>query len=269
LASDEISRLDFAPINRLNLKGYEEFLNEIFAKKHLNRDYLDWLYFRNPNGSVVGFDAFDKGRLVGHYACIPIVIDSYDSLALLSLNTAVSEDFQGKGLFRKLALKTFEISKQDFSCVIGVANSKSFRGFVRYLGFENLGELNLRFGRLDRLSGGQRIYSAEEILWRKGNPSGALSVKFLDGGKRALLLKRYRKVLNLKSIVKVVDSNHLNSKKLIKQNFGFTVDWKYGEAPIIYLPKKFKPSPLHLIFKPLNCSECKLTSWSFPDFDIL
>ena len=164
---------------------------------------------------------------------------------------------------------TFEVSKDEFSCVIGVANKKSFRGFIRHLGFEHLGELNLRFGRIKRFSKGQRVYSEKELLWRGRNPSGALSVQFSKGADSAVLAKSYKRFFKLKSVVNVMDSRGSDFQKSFGRILGFTVDWRSDKDPIIYLPEKFKPAPLHLIFKPLKSSENNLTSWSFPDFDVL
>jgi hypothetical protein len=33
--------------------------------------YLKWQYADNPDGPVVGFDAWDGERLAAHYVCVP------------------------------------------------------------------------------------------------------------------------------------------------------------------------------------------------------
>jgi hypothetical protein len=261
--------LVITPISRDNLTRYASFLSEVFGREHLNPEYLDWLYFQNPTGAVVGFDAFLDGQLVGHYACVPIIIDVYDLPALLSLNTAVAEEFQGRGLFKLLALKTYVFAEEKFSCVVGVANKKSFRGFVRHLGFTHLGELELRLGNLDRPVLGQRVYSLEEISWRTRNPSGELKIMHSAESGRVVLIKVVGRYFKLKSIVRISNLNRPLSNLGPRRAFGLSVDWRSYTSPKLFLPKKFKPAPLHLIFKPLKESECLLTSWSFPDFDVL
>ena len=62
----------------------------------------------------------------------------------------------------------------------------------------------------------------------------------------------------------------LNPSKRLRQKykFGLTLDWRQGRKPFLFLPKRFKPSPLALIYKSLDGTPPSvLTSWSFPDFD--
>jgi hypothetical protein len=52
------------------------------------------------------------------------------------------------------------------------------------------------------------------------------------------------------------------------KDVGFTLDWRKDQIPLIRLPKRLKPSPLELIFRPLLEPDSSiLTSFSFPDFD--
>ena len=259
--------ISFSAISRDFLPDYEELLTRVFQKEHLTRDYLDWLYFQNPTGVALGYDAFSGEELIGHYVCIPITIDTYEKPALLSLNTVVDPKYQGKGLFKSLAEMTFQAAMSDYSCVIGVANKKSFRGFIRHLGFEHLGDLDLRFGNLGRATLGQRIYSSSELQWRIGNPKGQLKLRPLPNVSRALVSRKFHRFVRISALVKTTAPSSKRAFSPQRFAIGLTLDWRRGKRPILFLPKRFKPSPLHLIFKPLADDDCKISSWSFPDFD--
>ena len=51
---------------------YEKFLSAVFPKRAvITKDYLEWLYLKNPNGAVLGYDAWFGKEIVAHYVCIP------------------------------------------------------------------------------------------------------------------------------------------------------------------------------------------------------
>lgn len=151
--------------------------------------YLRWLYADNPCGPVVGFNAREAGRLAAHYVCVPVVmqVDGRPAKALLSLNTATHPDFQGKGLFTRLAELTYAAGAEEgVALVYGVANANSTPGFVRKLGFTLVSPLESRIGvgqlgRFDwpHLADRARFrhdWSAEALAWRLRNPAAAVSV---------------------------------------------------------------------------------------------
>src|SRR5690349_12069268 len=136
------TELSFAPIrtDAAALAQYGALFQACFpmTDKFTPR-YLQWLYVDNPDGKAVGYDAWDGERLAAHYVCIPARawVEGAQVPVLLSLNTATHPDYQGKGLFTKLASMTFEAgAAQGFDGVYGVANANSTPGFVRKLGFQ-------------------------------------------------------------------------------------------------------------------------------------
>ena len=263
--SSEFKGLQIRPIGDSALSHYSELLSKSFQDFNPTISYLNWLYFENPRGSVCGFDAFDGNSLVAHYACIPIKIEGYRSNSLLSLNTATQPGYQGRGLFKVLATKTFEAASSTFANVIGVANSKSVGGFVKHLGFSALGNLELRIGQLSRQSEGSRIYSKEELKWRAQCPGRPLKVVSLGSNLNLLSTKPFSFAPSLRSLVfeESISFGTVQQKKI-----GMTLDWRRGANPVLKLPRKFKPSPLVLIFKPLiEPDSTVLSSFSFPDFD--
>lgn len=151
---------------------------------HLDETYLAWLYAGNPAGDVVGMDAWSDGLLAAHYVCVPAqaCIAGAPARVLLSLNTATHPDFQGKGLFTRLAEQTYAMgAERGFAAVYGVANANSTPGFVRKLGFTLLTPLDARIGlgRIDRMGPGaqlqhsmfHRSWDAAGLRWRCANPA--------------------------------------------------------------------------------------------------
>ena len=232
---------------------------------------MKWLYFENPLGNVVGFDAYEKDVLVSHYACIPTKVDSFEGLSLLALNTATHSKYQGRGLLKVLANQTYDFVGDSFAGVFGVANSKAVNALVRHLSFVQLGNLELRFGNLLRTKNGSRIYSEMELDWRSRCPGKNLQRKKLSSSLEKLSIKPFGPLIKVSALVHV---DAVVEMKTVKTNpefcFGFTLDWRLNKHPKVYLPKRFKPSPLALVYRPLRESNySKLTSWSFPDFDAL
>jgi hypothetical protein len=257
--------LQLREVSRSSLADYAELLSSSFAGFQPSVEYLNWLYFENPRGQVRGFDAFDGERLVAHYACIPIKINGFKHDSLLSLNTATHPNYQGRGLFSVLATKTFESVSTTHANVIGVANAKSIGGFIKYLGFEILGNLELRVGKLARGVEGSRVYTKEELKWRASCPGRTLAISDL-GENSALISVRAKKLVpKLRAIITTLP---LHQEVAINAKMSLTLDWRKGTNPKVKLPKFLKPSPLVLIFKPLLEGDSEiLSSFSFPDFD--
>ena len=90
--------MEIKQIHRNSVSHHETLLNLCFPHSKLNRRYLEWLYFSNPLGDVVGFDAMDGDLLVAHYACIPTRID--EKIGLLALNTATHPSYRSRGIYK-------------------------------------------------------------------------------------------------------------------------------------------------------------------------
>lgn len=257
--------MEFKGIQHKDLAFQVGLLSNCFPRSKINSAYLDWLYFSNPLGNVVGFNAFDGEVLAAHYACIPTRIGN--SLGLLSLNTATQPEYRSKGLYQRLARMTYERWCQDFEFVVGVANSQSSTTFIKHLGFKELGRLNLRYGKLLRPAEGARSWSKAEIEWRIDSPRGKFKSRQVHDGLIEISASPDKFPFNLKSFVTFQDKFDPFRKEANASEYGFTVDWIKGHQPKVRLPEILKPSPLVLIYQSLGSSDVDLTSWSFPDFD--
>jgi hypothetical protein len=233
----------------------------------MGKDYIKWLYFENPLGNVVGFDAIESGKVVSHYACVPTSIDGVTGL--LSVNTATHPDFRSQGFHKTLANKTYEYWSKDFNFVVGVANAQSVGTFVKHLGFKELGNLNLRYGRLQRPKNGRRSWTSSQLDWRIECPRQKIQREVLSTDVIELSVRPRNFVFNLKSIIHLSDASKSEINAEIEvDRIGFTVDWIRDSKSRVRLPDQMKPSPLVLIFQSLGDTEVEVNSWSYSDFDV-
>jgi hypothetical protein len=259
--------MEIREISPSNISAYQQLFSRCFPKSNMSPEYINWLYYKNPLGKAVGFDAVKEGRVVSHYACIPTSIDGVSGL--LSVNTATDPNFRSQGLYKKLANKTYERWSRDFNFVVGVANAQSAETFVKRLGFTEVGRLNLRYGNLDRPQIGSRSWTSEEIEWRINCPRQKLHKKIVSTETIQLSIRPKNFPIKLKSIVPLSTPGRNGigeTKELIR--LGFTVDWVRDIKPIAKLPEWLKPSPLVLIFQSLSGKKVEVNSWSFLDFDV-
>lgn len=236
-----------------SLEKYAALLSDVFTTTNkFSKSFLQWQYRDNPNGKVVGIDAFYGEELAGHYVCIPVKYNFYgeEKTGLLSLNTAISENHRGKGLFTKLARKTYELAQEEnYDFVIGVANQNSTHGFLKKLEFELIGPLDVMVGlgsiTIEKPAKISAVWNAESVKWRVNNPSNVLSV-----GQHFIKSKSDLPFVN----IQMFEQRDLSGKN---GKTGFTL-WMGKSNKIkkkgifINLPDRFKPSPLNLIFRSLN-----------------
>lgn len=248
--------------------------------------YLAWLYVDNPDGKAVGYDAWDGERLAAHYVCIPARawVEGREVPVLLSLNTATHPDYQGKGLFTKLAGMSFEAgAAQGFDGVYGVANANSTPGFVRKLGFQLVRPLEARIG-LGGLRHGpkapaaalsfERSWSAAALRWRCANPHNPVFLRNGGGKLRFHAAASGNKLpayaeLEAQGMVLPAGPGPLLSP--LRLFIGLAPDasssyWNYATIPM-----SLRPSPLNLIYRSFAPRVAALDpariAFSFLDFD--
>jgi len=248
--------------------------------------YLDWLYAANPDGGAVGYDAWDGERLAAHYVCVPARawVEGREVKVLLSLNTATHPDYQGKGLFTRLAAMTYELGAQSgFEGCYGVANANSTPGFVRKLGFQlvrpleaRVGVGSLRHARKPAASSlsFERSWSPEALAWRCANPHNRVHGR--NGGSRlqfhAAALKHIPAYAELEAgSVALQGQDGAASASPLRLFIGLAPDataryWNYASIPM-----RLRPSPLNLIWRAFTPRAPMLDAariqFTFLDFD--
>lgn len=237
------------------------------------KEYIKWEYEENPEGHVVGFNAYSGTILAGHYATIPIImmINGQKRRGLLSLNTATHPEHRGKGLFVKLAQQTYDYAKENgYDYVIGVANANSTHGFIKYLGFDLICPLTFRVGfglniNNDKAFTYKRFWDSSLLKWRMACPS----YKYFKSGESIVSPILY----GAKKIVKLDTASQLRRLWLRPLNLyvGLGADLKKGYY--FRLPRFIKHSPFNLIFKDLTGGKLpKITEeniwFELIDFDV-
>jgi GNAT superfamily N-acetyltransferase len=256
--------------------------------------YLQWLYVDNPDGRAVGFDAWDGERLAAHYVCIPARawVEGREVAVLLSLNTATHPDYQGKGLFTRLAAMTFEAgAAQGYDGVYGVANANSTPGFVRKLGFQLVRPLEARIG-LGALRHGprapssqlsfERSWSPAALRWRCANPHNPVFMRNGGGKLRFHAAAAGHKLpayAELETAGSALPATALQQQAAatapmlspLRLFIGLAPDassryWNYASIPM-----RLRPSPLNLIYRSFVPRVAALDpariAFSFLDFD--
>ena len=243
-----------------SLHDYAELFSESFPNQSkLSIDYLQWLYCQNPSGAVVGMDAFFGGKLVAHYATVPMPygLHNHDFSALLSLNTATHPRHQRKGLFKRLARATYEQAvslKYDF--VIGAANENSTHGFVNGLGFLHLGNISMSIWSdvsrpsIEMLA---RKCDAQWIRWRLERPNAQYTLHRI-GSTEVCVQSKYRGLpLNLGRLsLQTLDAANLSSLVRVHSRLPGLTPLFISGARQVNLPRWLHPSPWNIIFLPLS-----------------
>jgi len=274
---------EFAPIGTdfKSIKEIVALLQLVFPNsKHFSEQYIRWQYLDNPDGEILGYNAYQNGLLVAHYALQPIRGKLFNNLekGVLSLNTATHPSHQGKKLFTTLAEMSYRMAASRDKCfVVGVANANSTYGFINKLGFQFVGKLTAKIGigkltrnNVNAIIEFQRFWNVESVKWRLSNPEVNYRIK-------SQTIYSSTHAMGIDAIMSdFQDSVFLQNRKQenvkpIKLWIGIdnSINWK--KSLYFDVPNKFRPSPLNLIFKDLTHNNRKLyinnVLFSALDFD--
>lgn len=266
-------------------------LGEVFEAGRDWKADLAWQYIDNPCGPARYVNArAEDGKLVGHYAVIPAPAfrdPQFRNLRpFLSLNTAVHPSAQGKGIFKATATALYSALRSEApSVVLGVANANSVNGFLRSLGFTGLGQLSLRVylpwqtptvdvPRLLDIDG-------SFLAWRAQRPGCDYRVAPKEG---ALVRFMRRGAVPVEALL----STHVSAGLLETLPVPRRASWRSVLGPLrlyacsseepggIPVPKRLRPSPLHLICRVLSddgsdalVQHVRGRLFEFVDFDVV
>jgi GNAT superfamily N-acetyltransferase len=249
----------------------------------LDHRYLTWLYTDNPAGPAVGFEAFDDGVLAAHYATIPIEAWINDRLekGLLSLNTATHPGHQGKGLFPRLAERTYaHAAEHGYGFVVGVANARSTRGFTDKLGFQLVAPLDVRVGVGGLKSRERAAYSyvthwpEAAVAWRLKRPGA----RYVAGGRQGETRDVFARI-SIPGLLALLDAVPARvadtlpgAPALAPFRLQIGLDRLARRAGVLLpVPDGLKASPLNLIFRDLRGTgrtlDANQVRWTLLDFD--
>lgn len=139
--------------DELDIRLIADCFKESF-KRDFDEEYWRWRFKLNPTSKKIYISyILEDNKLASYYAVSPCTIEVGGKKQLIALSnmTMTSPQFQGKGYFKLLASELYGKLKQDgFIAVYGFANHNSHYGFRKYLGWNDLGSLNM-FGTNKKL----------------------------------------------------------------------------------------------------------------------
>lgn len=125
--------------------GDEQNILELFYtvfKKEMTLEYWNWRFRSNPFfDNPMIYLMWHEDKLIGHYAVSPIemIIDGQIKLTALSMTTMTHPEYNGKGIFSKLAESLYnKLKTLNFSMVWGFPNLNSHYGFVKNLKWNDI-----------------------------------------------------------------------------------------------------------------------------------
>jgi len=138
--NDEIELINIS--NKEQLLKHYQGISDLFAEsfgKPLDKALWHWAYIDNPFGEPLVAIALYQGRVVGHYAVVPMDLENgSDKISgFLSMTTMVAVDFRMHKLFQRLAEMVYSRinNLRGAAIVFGFPNDNSAPGFVKRLGW--------------------------------------------------------------------------------------------------------------------------------------
>ncbi|WP_107942123.1 GNAT family N-acetyltransferase [Metasolibacillus fluoroglycofenilyticus] len=134
----------------LNAEEYEyylESLNKLFSmtfEREIHPEYLRWRYLQNPSEDLLVAVAIENNEIVANYSASPcsIIFNGQTYKTALSMTTMTHPEYNGRGLFTKLAdLLYLEMKKRGYSLIWGFPNNNSHGIFKSKLGWEDIYEI--------------------------------------------------------------------------------------------------------------------------------
>ena len=263
-------------------------LERVFPRERPWAPDVEWQYLRNPAGPARYVNAYaDAGGLIAHYAVLPTPPLADPPIALtgtyFSANTAVDPTARVPGLMVATARALFrQLQGEGPTLVLGVANEKSFQGFVRMLGFRPMGPLSLTMhapGTLPAIDAPRALaHDPAHLAWRAARPAVAA---FGDPAHGALTVRLRHRGMPLDAVL----STGLPGGAVAGLGLRRPAAW----TPRLYaafggkvrggftVPARLRPSPLEYIFRVLGDAalaepisrHLAVRRFEFLDFDVV
>ncbi len=193
-----------------------------------NPDYLKWEYDSNPAGKAIIFVAEERNNFVSQYAVLPRVFSINNTIisGSLSANTLTHPSHKGRGLFPKLAGRTFEACRQNgINFTIGFPNRQSHPVIRKNNLFETPGYLPLLVRLLNPFKvvtgylSSPSMKSGEEIMLDFDQSTFPDGISTFDPVKDNL---------NHEAFLKSVNAEKIN---LTYRSVDF-LKWRYSDIPL-------------------------------------
>ncbi len=109
------------------------------------RSFDHWRWFTSPDGKCPIALAMDGDRAAGFYTVWPAKLRLGSEVVLggQSMDTMTHPDYQGQGMFVKLAQACYDLAAaRGFEVLYGFPNPLSYPGFVRRLNWDHSGDIH-------------------------------------------------------------------------------------------------------------------------------
>ncbi len=239
--------------SKAELLQYKTQIFELF--KHSFGDSMEesiweWAYIDNPNGEPVVSLYFDKEKLVGHYAVIPLdfIYNKKSLKGVLSMTTMADMSYRKYGIFIEQANAVYEKASQlGYKFVCGFPNKKSAPGFKKRLDWileDNLYVAKFTYDELQKLEKKTYPHSIsfntqdkDNMLWRLNKPNqnyiskGNNIIKSFDGDFDIVFNGVDFSILDKKSEYNLLIDNKLD-QYLDKKQFDYIFGYKLFDTSL-------------------------------------
>ncbi|WP_066164084.1 GNAT family N-acetyltransferase [Aliarcobacter cryaerophilus] len=169
------------------LLEYKDKIFELFLRcfdRNMDQELWQWAYIKNPNGNPIVSLYFDKDKLIGHYAFIPVslIYKQKKIKAVLSMTTMIDFKYRKYGIFKSMAEETNQKAIElDYKLVYGFPNKQAAPGLKKRLDWvleEDLYVANLSYDELQQIE--KKNYNnsiffntqdKENLEWRLNKPN--------------------------------------------------------------------------------------------------
>jgi GNAT superfamily N-acetyltransferase len=113
-------------------KGILNLFNEIYTASR-EEEYWRWQFMENPWGESVIVVAEEDSKIIGQCTLIPtkIIINDKEILAGHSVDTMISKEYRGKGIYEKMAKKSYELAAlKGIEIRVGFPTNEALRGLL-------------------------------------------------------------------------------------------------------------------------------------------
>ena len=209
--------------------GDEKLIIKLYKKvfkKELTVQNWQWKYNTFPEAEKFIFLAFDKLRCVGQYALIPYKLNSYGETiqALLSLDSMVDPDYQGRRIFTELIKYARKELINLKDPLITFINENTIHVYTKKFNWKYLGNIPVYCRPLSL----RQLRNANKILYFLLKPF-SLIINYISSQKKDISLHQ------IKIFDEVIERKCINNNKFY--SIGRTkefLNWRYIQSPQDY-----------------------------------
>jgi hypothetical protein len=235
------------------------FLNRVFPKnKKFTPEFVRWQYAQNPLGPMAGFNAWDGGQIVSHFAGLPITMNLFGQIrrGLLCINVSTDIRYRGGKIFTLVGEKTIQYAADSgLDFLIAVPNANSTHAFLKYFGFYLISPLSVKVGF------GKNIYTDENHTcykcwddsqweWRLKNPAGKYA--YNKDGILSTPITYFAKSLSKSQLPESLPNVALQSIGFRPLNLYVGLGADTSKGLYFNIPSFIKRPPFNLVFRDLT-----------------